>query len=102
MTADQCRICRYFQREGDTKGLCLRYPPTVHDRANAITDFPVVSDHWWCGEFTPAHGMVNVPIVGPEDSCFLECYCGKRFEGTVKGVRTRFAEHIAEVDSEEA
>ena len=74
MTVERCGNCRFYhgQRVGATimRGHCRRYPPSApicvdvndyeppcwleaYETGELMTEYPVVFDEEWCGEWTP-------------------------------------------------
>lgn len=50
-----CENCKFRLPDEDDYSICLRYPPVdvLDAKATMVSQFPLVKNHWWCGEWKP-------------------------------------------------
>ena len=57
MIEEKCSNCRYWKKESDWRGVCMRYPPqllpvTVLGSSVSLNNrYPSAKDDDWCGEY---------------------------------------------------
>lgn len=71
---EQCKDCKYYQKDPGEIGECHRFPPTVVEGSTGEADnissntyhiFPIVSSENWCGEFKEA--VTNLKVFDPDN-----------------------------------
>lgn len=50
-----CENCAFRVSDRAGYGICHRYPPAsiLNAKADMMSQFPLVKDGWWCGEWKP-------------------------------------------------